>query len=121
MSMVLRLKKRSDFLRVAACQRKIVMPTMIVQCAERSQIDKTGRLLPSLRVGFTASRKVGGAVQRNRARRRLRAVVEAVCPSFAFAHEDIVLIARPVTGTVPFPSLLRDFRQALNRLELPLL
>lgn len=117
MAMVPRLKKRSDFLKVAACQRKVVMPTMIVQLAERSQTDGEGYVLPLLRVGFTASRKVGNAVKRNRARRRLRAVVQAVCPTLAFSGEDIVLIARPTTVTVPFASLLRDFRYALNRLE----
>lgn len=121
MSTIPRLKKRSDFLQVAAYQRKIVMPTMIVQLAERSQIDKGGQILPFLRVGFTASRKVGNAVKRNRARRRLRAVVQAVGSSFAFSGEDIVLIARSATVTAPFTTLLRDFHQALNRLELPLL
>lgn len=119
MSTIPRLKKRSDFLRVAAYQRKVVMPTMIVQLAERSQIDKNGAPLPSLRVGFTASRKVGNAVKRNRARRRLRAVVQAVCPSLVSSREDMVLIARSATVTAPFTVLLRDFHQALNRLELP--
>lgn len=121
MSTIPRLKKRSDFLRVAAYQRKVVMPTMIVQLAERSLVDKGGQVLPLLRVGFTASRKVGNAVKRNRARRRLRAVVQAICPSFVFSGEDMVLIARPSTVTAPFTTLLRDFHQALNRLELPII
>lgn len=119
MSMIPRLKKRSDFLRVAAFQRKVVMPTMIVQLAERSKVEKSGEDLPLLRVGYTSSRKVGNAVKRNRARRRLRAVVEAVCPRFKFSGEDIVLIARTSTVTAPFAALLRDFHQALNRLEIP--
>jgi ribonuclease P protein component len=120
MSTIPRLKKRSDFLRVAAYQRKVVMPTMIVQLAERSLVDKSGQDLPPLRVGFTASRKVGNAVKRNFARRRLRAVVESVCPSFAFSGEDIVVIARQATVTAPFPALLRDLYQALTSLELSL-
>jgi ribonuclease P protein component len=119
MSLIPRLKKRSDFLRVAAYQRKVVMPTMIVQLAKRSTVDKSGQELPFLRVGFTASRKVGNAVKRNYARRRLREVVETICSSFSFSGEDIVIIARPSTVTVPFTTLLRDFQQALNRLELP--
>jgi ribonuclease P protein component len=119
MSVIPRLKKRSDFLRVAAYQRKVVMPTMIVQLATRSTVDKNGQELPVLRVGFTTSRKVGNAVQRNFARRRLRAVVESVCASFSFVAEDIVVIGRPSTVTSPFDALVRDFRQALNRLEIP--
>lgn len=118
MSVIPRLKKRSDFLRVAAYQRKVVMPTMIVQLAERSQVDRDGQILDPLRVGFTASRKVGNAVKRNRARRRLRAVIKSVCSSFAFSSEDLVLIARPATVTAPFTSLVRDFHQALTRLDL---
>lgn len=118
MSLIPRLKKRSDFLRVAACQRKVVMTTMIVQLAERSAVDKGRQILPPLRVGFTASRKVGNAVKRNRARRRLRAVVQNLCPSFKFLHEDLVIIARPATATAPFSALLNDFYKALTRLEI---
>jgi ribonuclease P protein component len=119
MSTVPRLKKRSDFLRVAAYQRKVVMTTMIVQLAERSEVDKSGQTLPALRIGFTASRKVGNAVKRNLARRRLRAVVQNLCPTFKFYREDLVIIARPATVTAPFTALLRDFHQALTRLEMP--
>lgn len=119
MTAIPRLKKRSDFLRVTAYQRKVVMPTIIVQLAERPSVDRGGQMLPLLRVGFTASRKVGNAVKRNRARRRLRAVVQAVCPLFSFEHKDLVLIARSLTVTAPFSSLLRDFDLALKRLELP--
>jgi ribonuclease P protein component len=119
MSTIPRLKKRSDFLRVAAYQRKVVMPTMIVQLAERSLVDKNGQQLPILRVGFTTSKKVGNGVKRNFARRRLRAVVQSVCASFSFSGEDIVVIARPATVTASFTTLLRDFHQALTRLELP--
>jgi ribonuclease P protein component len=118
MSGIPRLQKRSDFLRVAAYQRKVVMPTMIVQLAERSLVDKDGQDLPKLRIGFTSSKKVGNAVKRNFARRRLRAVVEAICNSFLFSGQDIVVIARPATVTASFAALLRDFHQALIRLRL---
>lgn len=120
MSGVPRLQKRSDFLRVAAYQRKVVMPTMIVQLAERSMVDKEGQILPKLRIGFTASKKVGNAVKRNYARRRLKAVVEAVSGSFSFSGVDIVVIARPSTVTATFATLLQDFYQALTRLGLPI-
>jgi ribonuclease P protein component len=116
MSPIPHLKKRSDFLRVAMCQRKVVKPTMIVQLGKRPHVDKKGQALPALRMGLTASRKVGNAVKRNRARRRLRAVAEIICPNFSFTNEDIVLIASSATVEAPFPSLLRDFDQALTKL-----
>ena len=116
-----RLKKRSDFLRVASCQRKVVTSTMIVQFAKRSLMGKNNPIHEApLRVGFTASRKVGNAVKRNRARRRLRAVTQVICPLFSFAGEDLVLIARPAAVTTPFPTLLENFQYALTRLEVPL-
>ena len=92
---------------------------MIVQLAEHSQTSRKEPCSPLVRVGFTASRKVGNSVKRNRARRRLRAVVQVVCPSIMFSGEDVVLIARSATVEAPFTTLLRDFHQALNRLELP--
>jgi ribonuclease P protein component len=97
------------------------MPTMIVQLAERSEVEEDKPSLPLLRVGFTASKKVGNAVKRNFARRRLRAVVDSVCASYLFSGEDMVIIARHSTVTASFSNLVRDFRNALNRLELPLL
>jgi ribonuclease P protein component len=98
------------------CQRKVVKPTMIVQLGKRPHIDKKGQELPVLRVGLTASRKVGNAVKRNRARRRLRVVAEMICSRFSFTNEDIVLIASPATVEAPFHSLIRDFDQALTKL-----
>lgn len=67
------------------------------------------------RVGFTASRKVGGAVARNRAKRRLRAVADRVIPLRAEADRDYVLIARAVTLKRPFADLVRDLDRALMR------
>ena len=66
-----------------------------------------------VRVGFTASRKIGGAVARNRAKRRLRAVAAAVLPLCAHAGTDYVLVARRDTATRAFESLKSDLAQAL--------
>ncbi len=70
-----------------------------------------------VRVGYTASKKVGGAVERNRARRRLRAVVAKIIPDHAKPGYDLVLIARKGTLTRPFPKLLDDLVKSLKRLE----
>lgn len=70
---------------------------------------------PGVRVGFTASRKVGNAVRRNRARRRLRALAEEVLPGLAAAGRDYVLIARRATIDRPWPALRGDLETALKR------
>ncbi|GAB4184469.1 MAG: hypothetical protein OHK0024_24630 [Thalassobaculales bacterium] len=70
-----------------------------------------------LRLGFTASRKVGGAVERNRAKRRLRALAAEAAPA-ARAGVDLVLVARAATVRRPFALLRRDLEQALTRLDL---
>jgi len=67
----------------------------------------------ALRVGFTASRKIGGAVERNRARRRLRAAAQAVLPLYGLAGNDYVLVARRETLTRPFEDLIADLKSAL--------
>ena len=73
---------------------------------------------PSLRVGFTASKKVGGAVVRNRARRRLRALAREVLLPEAAPGYDYVLIARAETATREYTALRADMRVALKRLKL---
>ncbi len=109
-----RLKRRPEFLRVAATRRKFVAPGLILQ-ARRHEPAGAG-VPPPLRVGFTVSRKVGNAVARNRARRRLRAAAEAVMTGHAAAGEDYVLIGRAGTLTRPFPALLADLEAGLRRL-----
>jgi ribonuclease P protein component len=70
----------------------------------------------SIRVGFTASRKVGNAVARNRARRRLKALADELLPQRGLRATDYVLIARQATVERDFDDLRRDLRSALDRL-----
>ncbi len=71
----------------------------------------------AFRVGFTISRKVGGAVDRNRARRRLRAAAERVMPRHARLGHDFVLIGRRATLKRSFPALVGDLETALKKLD----
>lgn len=111
MAGIARLKRRADFLRVAGGRRKCVTPGLILQAARCP-----AEAPDVLRVGFTASRKVGIAVARNRARRRLRAAVDQVMPGHAAPGNDYVVIARGETLRRPFAALLGDLETALRRL-----
>jgi ribonuclease P protein component len=108
-----RLTHRSEFLRVAAARRKWAAPGLVLQACERTDAPTAG----PPRVGFTATRKVGNAVVRNRARRRLRAAAAALLPTLGRAGWDYVLIARDATAERPFDALLGDLEAALARVE----
>lgn len=69
------------------------------------------------RIGLTVTKKLGGAVRRNRIRRRLRAAVREVFPQFAEAGCDYVLIARGPAGDRSWGDLLDDVKRALLRLS----
>lgn len=73
---------------------------------------------PSIRVGLTASRKVGNAVARNRAKRRLRALARDILSNEAAPAHDYVLIARGATVDRPFSRLAADLRGCLKKLGL---
>ena len=103
-----RLKKRSEFLKAARGVRRTRDGLTLEICAN------SGLVPARIRVGFTASRKVGIAVVRNRARRRLRAVAAAVLPLYGNVGNDYVLVARAGTLTRPFDTLLGDLTAALT-------
>ena len=103
-----RLKKRADFLACAkapACARGAVL----VQARPRDD-------QPLVRAGFTATKRVGGAVVRNRAKRRMREAARLLLPQLARPGFDYVFIARGGAPTRPWPRLLDDVKSALIRL-----
>jgi ribonuclease P protein component len=105
-----RLSVRREFLYVAdgeAERRK----TLVVQ-ARRRPVAR-----PAAGAGFTATKKVGGSVIRNRARRRLREAVRMVLPVTGVSGVDYVFIARQETPDCPWPRLLDDMEKALLSLR----
>lgn len=116
MAGIARLKRRVEFLRVAGKGRKSVTPGLILQAMRRPAGALPAAEAERLRVGLTASRKVGIAVERNRARRRLRAAADRIMPLHAAEGHDYVLVARAGTVRRPFPALLGDLEAALRQL-----
>ena len=105
-----RLRVRREFLYVAegyAERRRLV----VVQARRRA--------LPRdlLGLGFTTTKKVGGSVVRNRARRRLREAARQLLPNLGVAGVDYVLVARQETGSAAWPRLLDDLEKALISLR----
>lgn len=109
-----RLKRRSEFLRVARDGRKWAAPGLVLQAWRRR--GAAGAEAGS-RVGLTVTRKVGNAVVRNRARRRLRAVAEEVLARHGREDTDFVVIGRAATLKRPFRLLIGDLEKALKKLD----
>ena len=70
-----------------------------------------------IRIGYSVSKKVGGAVVRNRVKRRLRALVAKVISSYARANRDYVLIGRKNAFDRPFDFMVSDMNWALRKLD----
>jgi ribonuclease P protein component len=102
------LQKRADFLKAATARRQGT-GGFLLQARDRG--DQVG----TVRVGFTASKKIGNAVLRNRAKRRLRAVARELLPGLAQPGWDYVLVARPeATVTRAYADLTADLQTALR-------
>jgi len=104
-----RLTRRPQFL-AAAKGVSLARGAVVVQRLERNDGD------PAIGLGFTATRKVGGAVDRNRCKRRLREAARAMVPLHGLPGSDYVLIARQGTADRPWDRLLDDVKSALTRL-----
>ena len=105
-----RLRQRADFLAAASGQKRWSTAAFVLQVRERGDGGP-------VRVGFTVSKKVGTAVERNRVRRRLRDIVRlSGTPRLRLGH-DYVLIGRRAALELPFARMVEEFCAALQRLE----
>jgi ribonuclease P protein component len=103
-----RLKRRAEFLRVAAKGRKAPMPGLVLQALPRDD-DAPARL------GFTVTKKVGNAVVRNRTRRRLKEAARLLLADQPVTGVDLVLIGRDGTRKRDFRALQADITRALTK------
>ncbi len=109
MNKIIILKKRKDFLRAAKGVRMVVS-TAILQAARSLSEEEV-----PFKIGFTASKKIGKAHIRSRAKRRLRAVVREVFPELALPNVEYVLISRFNTAYCPYQTLKSDIKWALKK------
>ncbi|MEO6300395.1 MAG: ribonuclease P protein component [Paracoccaceae bacterium] len=101
------LRHRPDFLKAASARRQGTN-SFLLQARARDDGESISR------IGFTASKKIGNAVARNRAKRRMRAAVHEILAREARPGWDYVLVARPqATIARPFPDLLADLQSAI--------
>ncbi len=100
-------KRRADFLRLAARGRKLARPGFVLQ------ILQIGSDAP-LCVGFTATKKIGNAVARNRARRRLKEAARLELAAINLTGVELVLICRQDTASLPFTQLRDGLRSAVT-------
>lgn len=101
------LRRRADFLR-AQSGRKAVRDGFILRARARKDDGAE-----QARTGLTVSRKTGGAVQRNRIKRRLRSILRGLKPGTLHGGFDYVVIARPRALTLSFDLLAKDLESAI--------
>ena len=102
------LKKRAEFLRIAATGKKAAVGGVVLQAMARADTRP-------VRLGFTVTKKVGNAVVRNRTRRRLKEAARLLLAQHPLVGLDLVLIGRDSTRKRNFITLQNDIRRALER------
>ncbi len=104
-----RMRQRADFLAAAAGAKATGAAFTLQACRRHDE--------GAPRVGFTVSKKVGNAVERNRVRRRLRAMVRLAPADRLQAGHDYVLVGRRAALALPFASMVAELDGALDRLH----
>ena len=110
---IARLKRRAEFQRVSRGRRKSV-EAFTLQSARREDGQSASS---GARVGFTVTKKVGNAVERNRIRRRLQEALRAARPLEAREGHDYVVMARREALARSFAALVADLREAFRAIE----
>ena len=109
MSKIISLKRNSDFQRLYRKGKSAVRPTMVVYSAA----GKKGKI----RLGITASKKIGGAVSRNRAKRRIRELFRIAKDGF-ISGKDVCIVARTAIISADAAKVKKDFDSAVAELGL---
>ena len=119
MSTIRRLRRRPDFL-AAAGGRRFHTERMSAQGRLREpDEERDGAPAAGLFLGFTITKRVGHATERNRIRRRLRSALALAADGAPEIGADVVVIARRPAIDAPFESLVEDLRRALRTVTKP--
>ena len=111
------LKRRAEFQRVRKGARWATL-AFVLEAKERGREDRARPAeAQEPRFGFTVTRQIGKAVERNRIRRRLKAAVRGVSLDHARGNFDYVLIARRPALTSAFGAIVSDLVKALERVH----
>ncbi len=109
------IKRRSDFLRIRGGAR-CPTPSFVLECKDR----EPGTQAPSgPRFGFTVTRALGCAVDRNKIRRRLKAAVGRLAETYARSGVDYIVIARRSAIDREFADIEKDLERAFQRVHHP--
>jgi ribonuclease P protein component len=106
-----RLKNRIDFLKVSKFGCSFITPSFILQVCSFSY-DKR---IFHVRVGYTASKKIGKAIIRNKCKRRLRSLVDGIIPFYGIKGMDYVLVARVKCSSINFAKMKIDLLKILEK------
>ena len=105
-----RLRHRAEFVAAAAAGERAPTPAFVLQARHREDGGPA-------RIGFTVSRKVGTAVERNRARRRLREMVRQAGADAVQEGHDYVIVGRRAALVRPLPQMIVDFSRAVRHTQ----
>jgi ribonuclease P protein component len=122
--LILPVKKSSDFKKISNSGKKFHAKTLILLQNPTDEFYFQNKLIGKnavdfCRLGLTASKKIGGAVQRNRAKRRLREACRKLLKKLAKNHHDYVIIAKEAINAASFEDILRDLEFCLKRIDTP--
>lgn len=109
MNKIISLCRNSEFQRLYRRGKSAVRPTVVMYAIKGRQ--------GQIRLGITAGKKLGSAVSRNRAKRRLRELFRLIQPDIK-SGIDICIVARGRVLNVPYDKLFKDFKSALEELSL---
>jgi ribonuclease P protein component len=114
---IVSLRQKSDFLRLKESKKKFFISSAVIVVANTPKVPEDD-LSDSIRVGFIVTKKIGGAVQRNRARRRLKAAFRKASGLYSVVGLDIIFIARGGALSVKFAEMVENIAQLLLKLKL---
>src|SRR5437016_3811521 len=111
-----RLRANQDFRRIYARGRSMANPAAVLHILWRS--GDYARVAPGRRIGFVTSKKLGGAIERNRIKRRLREAVRLRLTDLRDGPYDVILVGRTRAGEADWPEIRAAVEDLLRRANL---